>query len=153
MPTYQEIRADFERGVRTAEQHIEHPFRHAADAAPQTPAQQPVNLATAPAAAATQQGDTMAIVQLEDDVKKDLTDGMDWLDGLVQRVKAAAPGIIATSEALGNSTLGKLAETAAGKFLPPGVEEEFLALAGRYFGTFGQPVTAAAAAPAAPPVA
>lgn len=122
---------------------------HHAEPAPQAPAQQPDNQATAPAAAITQ-GDSMSLTIIEEDVKKDLTEGMAWLSGLAQRVQAAAPGIIATSEALGNSTLGKLAETAAGKFLPPGVEEEFLALAGRYFSTFGQPVQAAAAAPAPP---
>ena len=87
----------------------------------------------------------MSLIQLEEDVKTDLTDGLSWLEGFVTRVKAAAPGIIATSEAVGGQTVGKLLEIAAGKFLPPGVEEEFLALAGRYFSTFGQ-----AAAPAQP---
>lgn len=91
----------------------------------------------------------MSLATLENDVKADLTDGMNWLEGMVQRVKAAAPGIIATSEAVGGSTVGKLLEIAAGKILPPGVEEEFLALAGRYFTTFGQPAQAVAA-PAAP---
>jgi len=47
MPTYEEIRADFARGVRTAEQRIEHPFRHDG-AAQQTPAPGPVTLASAP---------------------------------------------------------------------------------------------------------
>jgi hypothetical protein len=49
MPSFEEIREDFARGVRTAEQHIEHPFRHdAAPAASQTPAPGPVTLAAAP---------------------------------------------------------------------------------------------------------
>jgi hypothetical protein len=152
MPTYDEIRDDFERGIRTAEHAIEHPFRrHAADTAPQTPATAPATMKAA-TAAAPQQEDTMSLSTLEDDVKADLTDGLNWLDGFVTRVKAAAPGIIATSEAIGGSTVGKLVEIAAGKILPPGVEEEFLALAGRYFGAFGQPVQAAPAQPVPAPV-
>ncbi len=129
------------REWNSVEDHIRDVLHH------KTPAAQPVNLAAATAAAATQQEETMSIAQLEDDVKTDLTQGLDWLEGFVGRVKAAAPGIIATSEAVGGQTVGKLIEIAAGKFLPPGVEEEFLALAGRYFGSFGQ----VPATPAAPP--
>lgn len=144
MPTFEEIRADFERGIRTVEHAAGHPFRH--DAPTETPAMMPATMKPA-----TQQEDSMSLATLEDDVKTDLTQGLDWLEGFVGRVKAAAPGIIATSEAIGGQTVGKLVEIAAGKFLPPGVEEEFLALAERYFGSFGQ-VPAAPAAPAAPPV-
>jgi hypothetical protein len=125
------------------------PHVEAALAAREIPASQPVNLAAA-TAAAPQQEDTMQLAQLEDDVKADLTQGLDYILDFGQRLKAAAPGIIATSEAVGGQTVGKLIEIAAGKFLPPGVEEEFLALAGRYFGSFGQ-VPAAPAAPAGTP--
>lgn len=123
MPTYEEIKDDFERGVRTAEQRIEHPFRHAADAATPTPAAQPVNLASATAAAVTPQGATMpSLAILEDDVKADLTDGLNWLQGFASRLSAAAPGIIATSEAVGGSTVGALVEAVAGRVLPPQLE-------------------------------
>jgi hypothetical protein len=117
-----------------------------------TPATQPVNLAATPVAAPSKENTMSPLSTLEDDVKADLTDGLNWLDGFVTRVKAAAPGIIATSEAVGSSTVGKLVELAAGKILPPGVEEEFLALAGRYFGSFGQVAALAPAAPVAAPV-
>jgi hypothetical protein len=108
----------------------------------QTPATTPASTAT------TTTEENVSLTTLEDDVKNDLTQGLDWLDGFVTRVKAAAPGIIATSEAVGGSTVGKLVEIAAGKILPPGVEDEFLALAERYFGSFGQ--AAAATVPVAP---
>ncbi|MGH3417784.1 MAG: hypothetical protein ACRDSS_15035 [Actinocrinis sp.] len=154
MPVMPDIEADAARALAAAGRELGHLFRpHRApsftprDQLSQTPAQQPVNLAAATAAAATP-GGTMGIAQLEDDVKADLTDGLNWLDGFVTRVRAAAPGIIATSEAVGGSTVGKLLEIAAGKILPPGVEEEFLALAGRYFGSFGQ--VAASAQPQQP---
>lgn len=160
MPSFEEIRADWERDVSRIEQRIEHPFRHndeprmtphvdAAHAATQTPATAPDSPA---APAASTQGDTMPLTQIEDDVKADLTAGVSWVKEWAARIEAAAPGIIATTDAVGGSTVGKLVEIAAGKILPPGVEEEFLALAGRYFGAFGQvpaaPVTAPQPVPA-----
>jgi hypothetical protein len=91
----------------------------------------------------------MSLAQLEDDVKTDLTQGLDWLEGFVGRVKAAAPGIIATSEAVGGSTVGQVAELFLGKFLPADVEAELLGIVRRYVSTFAQPVEAAPAAPPA----
>jgi hypothetical protein len=150
MPTFEEIRDDFERGVRTAEQHIEHPFRrHAADAAPQTPAVVPATIAVA-TAAAPQQEDTMSLATIEADVKDDLTQGLDWMEGFVTRVKAAAPGIIATSEAIGGSTVGKLVEAAAGAVLPPAYEQVAVDFIKDLITKYGQPAQAVAAPVAAP---
>jgi hypothetical protein len=89
-------------------------------------------------------GPVSLITTLEDDVKTDLTQGVGWLKGFVGRLEQAAPGIIATTEAVGGSTVGQLAEIFLGKILPPDVEAEFLALAKRYAVTFGQPVAPAA---------
>lgn len=143
MPSFDEIRTDFERGVRTVEQRIEHPFHHAApDSAPQAPASRP-DTQTAPAAA-TPQENTMGITAIEEDVKTDLTDGLTWMEGFVKRVKAAAPGIIATSEAVAGSTVGQVAEIFLGKVLPPDVEAELLTVVKRYVTSFGQPAPQAA---------
>lgn len=151
MPTYDEIRDDFERGIRTAEQHIEHPFRrHAADAAPQTPAVVPATIAVATAAAPQQEEPMSLVTTIEADVKTDLTDGLEWLDGFVTRVKAAAPGIIATSEAIGGSTVGKLVEAAAGAVLPPAYEQVAVDFIKDLITKYGQPAQAVAAPVAAP---
>lgn len=120
-------------------------FQHhhaAPDGAPHAPASRPDTQA-APAAA-TPQENTVSLATIEDDVKTDLTQGIDWMEGFVKRVKAAAPGIIATSEAVGGSTVGQVAEMLLGKFLPPDVEAELLALVKRYVTTFGQPAPQAA---------
>lgn len=109
---------------------------------------QPATMAAATAPAPNKEN-RMNLTQIEDDVRTDLTDGLNWLDGFVQRVKAAAPGIITTVDAVSGSTVGQLAEIFLGKILPPDVEAEFIAIAKRYAATFGQP--AAPAAPAAPP--
>lgn len=84
------------------------------------------------------------LATLEDTVKRDLTDGLDWLEGMVGRLKNAAPGIIATTEAVGGSTVGQLAEIFLGKILPPDVEAELIAVVKRYVVTFGQPAQPAA---------
>lgn len=126
-------------------EHVEHPFRRG-DAAPGQPAQEPGTMAVAAAAAQPTGGTTVSLATIEDDVRADLTQGLDWLEGFVGRVKNAAPGIISTVDAVSGTTVGKLIETAAGKFLPPGIEEEFLAIAGRYFSTWGQAAAPAAAA-------
>lgn len=86
----------------------------------------------------------MSLATLEDDVKNDLTQGVGWLKGFVTRLEQAAPGIIATSEAVGGSTVGQLAELFLGKVLPPDVEAELLALVRRYVTTFGQPAAVVA---------
>ena len=81
----------------------------------------------------------MSLATLENDVKTDLTQGVGWLKGFVTRLEAAAPGIIATSEAVGGSTVGQIAEMFLGKVLPPDVEAELLTLVKRYVVTFAQP--------------
>lgn len=134
-------------------QRIRHPHHHdQAATATQTPATQPVSLAPAPAAAtAPQKGTTMSFATLDEDVKTDLTDGLNWLTGFATRLQAAAPGIIATTEAVSGSTLGALAEGLAGRILPPQLEQvavDFVKnLADKYA---VQPVTAQPAA-AQPP--
>lgn len=92
----------------------------------------------------------MSLATLEADVKTDLTDGLDWLDGFVTRVKAAAPGIIATSEAIGGSTVGKLVEAAAGAVLPPAYEQVAVDFIKDLITKYGQPAQAVAAPVAAP---
>lgn len=143
MPSFDEIRDDFERGVRTAEQLVEHPFRRR-DAAPQTPATAPATMAAAPAAAPPQE-DTMSLATLEDDIKNDLTEGAAYVEQWIGRVKQAAPGIIATSEAVAGSTVGQLAEIFLGRVLPPDVETELLSVVKRYVTSFGQPAAPAQA--------
>jgi hypothetical protein len=161
MPSYEEIRDDFARGVRTAEQHIEHPFRHPSETAPagpaqgaepypQAPAAQPVNLAAATAAAPSKENTMSPITTLEDDVKADLTDGLNWMEGFVTRVKAAAPGIIATSEAIGGTTVSKLVEAAAGAVLPPAYEQVAVDFVKDLITKYGQPAQAPAAPAGAP---
>jgi hypothetical protein len=66
---------------------------------------------------------TMTLTAISDDVKTDLTEGITYVEGLVQRLKTAAPGIISTSEAVANSTVGKLAEALAGAVIPAPYEE------------------------------
>lgn len=142
-PILESLENEWDAGRRWTAAHF-HPHRH-----PQTPATAPVNLAAAPAAAAKQE-DTMSLATLEDDVKADLTDGLNWMEGFVTRVRAAAPGIIATSDALASSTVGQVAEMFLGKVLPPDVETELLGIVRRYVTTFGQaaPVPVQQPAPA-----
>lgn len=144
-PILESLENEWDAGKRWTAAHFI-PHRH-----PQTPATAPVNLAAAPAAAANPQGDTMSLATLEDDVKADLTDGLNWMEGFVNRVRAAAPGIIATSDALASSTVGQVAEMFLGKVLPPDVEAELLGIVRRYVTTFGQaaPVPVQQAVPAA----
>jgi dGTP triphosphohydrolase len=119
MPTYQEIRDDFERGVRTAEQRIEHPFHHAADAATQTPAQQPAKMAAATAVAATQQGDTMSLATIE----ADLGNGVAAVENEFARFKQNLPAIVAEAKNLASNPLAQVAIQAGEHFaagiLPP----------------------------------
>ena len=147
MPPFEEIRDDFERGVRTAEQAIEHPFqrRHGA---PETPAQQPVNLASATAAAATKENH-MSLATIEEETKNFLTEGLDYLVAQGAKLRAAAPGIIATTEAVGGSTVAKLVEAAAGAILPPAYEQVAVDFVKDLIAKYGQPTAAAAVDPAA----
>lgn len=112
MPTYDEIRDDFERGVRTAEQHIEHPFRrHAADAAPQTPATAPATMAVA-TAAAPQQEDTMSLIT-------DAEAGYAAVKNELAKFEQALPGALAKAKQFEGSAFAQVAEKAAASVLPP----------------------------------
>lgn len=81
----------------------------------------------------------MSLAQIEDAVRTDLTDGLDWLDGFVQRVKAAAPGIISTVDTVSNTTVGKLAETLAGAVIPAQYEPMLVGLVEDFARRYGQP--------------
>lgn len=139
-------------------QRIRHPSRHAVPLAQggdarnviQTPANMPATMVTATAAAATKES-TMSIATLEDAVKTDLTDGIDWLDGFVGRIKAAAPGIIATSEAVGGSTVGALVEAVAGRILPPQLESVLAGLVKDFVDRNAAPAATVADSTAAQP--
>lgn len=114
MPTFEEIRDDFERGIRTAEQHIEHPFRrHYVNdvVTTQAPAQQPVNLATA-TAAAPQQEDTMSLIT-------DAEDGFRAVENEYGKFRQALPGALAKAKAFEASPFAAIAEKAAASVLPP----------------------------------
>lgn len=122
MPTYDEIRDDFERGVRTAEQYIEHPFRHndeprmaphveAALAARQTPAPAPATMAAATAAAPQQEEPMSLITAVED--------GWNAVDAEYVKLKAALPGALAKAKQFEGSAFAQVAEKAAASILPP----------------------------------
>lgn len=117
MPTFEEIKADFEAGVRTAEQRTGHPFRRGqdtpgADPYPQTPAAQPVNLAPAAAGAATPQEDTMSLIT-------DIEDGWNAAKTELGKFEQALPGALAKAKQFEASPFAQLAEKAAGTVLPP----------------------------------
>ena len=114
----------------------------------QTPAARPATMKAA-TAAAPQQEDTMSLATIEDDVKADLTDGLNWLQGFASRLTAAAPGIIATSEAVGGSTVGALVEAVAGRILPPQLEQILANQVKDFVDRYSQ-VQAAAPAPQPP---
>lgn len=112
MPTYDEIRDDFERGIRTAEQHIEHPFRRrSADTAPQTPATRPATIAAA-TAAAPQQEDTMSLIT-------DVEDGYAAVKNELAKLEQALPGALAKAKQFEGSAFAQIAEKAAASILPP----------------------------------
>jgi hypothetical protein len=120
------------------------PGRHAA---PETPAPQPVNL-TAAAAAAEPQEEPVSIAKLEADIKNDITEGAAWVAEWAARIKTAAPSIIETTEAAGGPTVARLIQVAAGRVLPPGVEDIAASLLGKLFDDFApaaQPAPAQAA--------
>jgi hypothetical protein len=135
---------DFEQEIRhdlaTAGHALTHLFGD--HAAPEPPAIQPDSVDTT-----TATEDTM-LAKLEDDVKKDLTEGVAYLEEFIGRVKAAAPGIISNAEQIGGSTVGRLVETAAGRILPPPIEDIAVELLGPLFEKYGTPQ--AAPAPAEP---
>ena len=117
MPTFEEIAADFGRGVRTAEQAIERPFRRAAT--PMTPARVPATMA--PERAATQ-GDTMSLATLE----TDLGNRIGAFEAVVRtefgKLAADLPGITAEAKQLAANPFAqvalKAAEHAASGILP-----------------------------------
>lgn len=139
-----DIEAEAARAVRAARKDFNRIFGH--HASPELPAQRPVNLAAAPAAAAKQE-DTMSLTTIESDVKAYLTDGLDYLDGMVARLKQAAPGIIETTEAVGGSTVAALVEAVAGRVLPPQLEQVLAAQVADFVSRWGAPAQAAPVQP------
>jgi hypothetical protein len=158
MPTFEEIREDFERGVRTAEQVIEHPFRRR-DAAHETPAAQPVNLAATPVAAtAPPQGDTMSLATFEDDLRA----GVAGVKNEIGKFEQNLPAMVAEVRAVAGSPLGQLAVAAAQHLAAGVLPPEALAIvesgAAKLYSDIlalynpqGAQASAAPAAPAAPP--
>ena len=89
----------------------------------------------------------MSLAQFEDDVKTDLTDGIQWLQGFAQRIGQAAPGIIATSEAVGSSTVGALVEAVDGRILPPQLETVLAGIVKDFVDKYATPQVTVPAAP------
>lgn len=153
-PIFEAVR----REARTAEHdvagwfHRDNPAPHGANPHPENPAATPATMAPVTAGAVTQQEDSMSLATIEDDVKTDLTQGLDWLEGFVGRVKAAAPGIIATSEAVGGSTVSALVEAVAGRILPPQMESVLAGIVKDFVDKYA-PAQVQAAAPAQPAAA
>ena len=85
------------------------PHHHAA---PQTPAPEPVNLAAATAAAATQQEEPMSVIT-------DLEEGYAAAKADLAKVEAALPGALAKARQLEGNPLADLAVKAAESILPP----------------------------------
>ena len=89
----------------------------------------------------------MSLTTIESDVKAYLTDGLDYLDGMVARLKQAAPGIIETTEAVGGSTVAALVEAVAGRVLPPQLEQVLAAQVADFVSRWGAPAQAAPVQP------
>lgn len=84
----------------------------AARAAPQTPATAPASLAAAPAAAGTQQEETMSLIT-------DAEAGWNAAEAEIAKLRAALPGALAKAKAFETSPFAQLAEKVAGGVLPP----------------------------------
>lgn len=141
-----DIETEAARAVGWVEHHL--PHRHAA---PQSPAPQPVTMAPATAdATAPQKDTTMSLATLEDDVKNDLTQGLDYLEGMVGRLKTAAPGIIGNAETVLAPIVERFAQTVGDRVLPPLMEEGLMAVVDAYFAKLGQPAQPVAAQPQQP---
>lgn len=141
MPDFEK---DIKRDLGIAEHAIGSWFhrQHAA----QTPAPMPATMA---AAAAAPKENPMSLAKLDDDIKEDLTEGLTYVEGLVGRLKAAAPGVIATGEAVSGSTVGKLVEAVAGRVLPAPLEDALSSIVKDFVDRYA-PAAAATPAPAAP---
>lgn len=110
MPTFEEIRADFER-VR-AEQRTGHPFRHAASAAPQAPATRPATMK----AAAPSKESPMSLATIEDDIRN----GVDAVKAEIGRFEQNLPAYVADAKKLAGNPLAQVA-IAAGEHLAAGI--------------------------------
>lgn len=119
MPSFDEIRDDFERGIRTAEQRIEHPFRHA-HSAPQPPAARPDTQA-APAAANPQEN-TVSLSTIASDIKGAIENGDQWIK---QVVDTHLPAILAEAQKYENSPIVQALEAA---LLPPALEQQIASM-------------------------
>lgn len=166
---------DFEREILNQLRHAENRvvgglFRHPHGGQPvsesgviaaieqsRAPAVPPVTISTA----AANTGGFMSLTALEDDVRGYLTDGVSYLDDMVTALKAKAPALIATMDAVSGSTVGKLVEALGGAVLPPQVEEFVAGVVKDAVARYGQqpqaapaqpqqPADATAAAPASP---
>ena len=87
----------------------------------------------------------MSLATLENDVKNDLTQGLDYVEGMVARLKSAAPGIIGNAETVLAPIVERFIQTVGERTLPPLMEEGLMAVVDAYFTKLGQP-----AAPAQP---
>lgn len=90
---------------------------------------------------------------MTEEVRSDLTDGMDYLAVLAGRLRKAAPGFIDSAAALGNSTVAKLAEALGGKILPADAEADLISIARVFISRFGQDTPAAGQPDTQPPAA
>lgn len=83
-----------------------------ADPYPQAPAQQPVNVAAAPAAAQSQQEDNMSVLT-------DIEQGWTAAKGELAKFEQALPGALAKAKQFEASPFAAIAEKAAASVLPP----------------------------------
>lgn len=88
----------------------------------------------------------MTIATIEDDVREDLTKGLDYVAGWAQRVQQALPGIVSTVDTVSGSTIGKLASSLAGAVIPEPYESMLVSLVSDFASRYGQPATTPAAA-------
>jgi hypothetical protein len=91
----------------------------------------------------------MSLETIDADLREDLTAGITYGKELFARLEARAPGIIATVDAVANSTVGQIAEKLAGTVIPAEAEPFLLGLIDDFKARYGQPA-APAPAPAAP---
>jgi hypothetical protein len=146
MPNFEaEIARDLARassGVEHVLGHLHH--HHAAQAATPTPAAGPVTVKAAP----NLEERIMSLLDtITGDVRADLTDGLDYAEGLLGRLKAVAPSVIETADKLGGTTVGKLVDAAAGMVLPAPYEDVAVSFIKDLVSKYGQQPLAAPAAP------